>query len=430
MKRVLLANDRTMRLVHLPGESGVFSFLEYHSADDARHYLERFAHDTGAVIQLRRALAEDSYGLDVPRMTDDEVFEEMAHRVVMRQFGIAEQIPDPPVIIEKPEPASSSSEPPPLPRPTKKLTWIEFQVIWDSTGKPVKNVRLVVRTPDGVENYHDTNSEGKVRIDEIEPGSCDLRGDLKAAKLADTLDFVALGSGSASSDGNGAAQSTSGALRIAHIEAHKVKKSDSIKSLATAAGMTWQELSKFNWGTDVPNEINKHLRDDVGCTKKTKDGYNYMFDDSDDPGIMFIPRKWTQLGLATGSTHVIRVLDLEEDPNPDEELRVRKEGGGVEVVRSASDTGNVERDEKRRLLLFNFGLVSPGIYRVEMKNRDQWFTVVRRLEVRLEGCKVNGNSISENLNDFELGHPIEDEPDEPTPDELGDFIDQDTSKNV
>ena len=48
-------------------------------------------------------------------------------------------------------------------------------------------------------------------------------------------------------------------------------------------------------------------------------------------------------------------LDLEEDPNPDEELCVRKEGGGIEIVRSAGDSGNVQRDEERRLLLFNFG---------------------------------------------------------------------------
>src|SRR4051812_4670792 len=122
MKRVLVNDGRSVRLVHLPGEHGVFSFLDYNSADDVRHYLQRFAHDTGSVVQMRRALAEDSYGLDVPRMTDDEVFEEMSWRVVHRQFGMAEQIPDPPIVIaEAQEASSSSSEPPPLPRSQKKL---------------------------------------------------------------------------------------------------------------------------------------------------------------------------------------------------------------------------------------------------------------------------------------------------------------------
>src|SRR5947207_15772545 len=103
MKRVLVADGRSMRLVHLPGEHGVFEFRDYTSADDARRYLERFAHDTPSVVQMRRALAEDSYGLDVPRMTDDEVFDEMSWRVVHRQVGIAEEIPDPPIVIGEPQ---------------------------------------------------------------------------------------------------------------------------------------------------------------------------------------------------------------------------------------------------------------------------------------------------------------------------------------
>jgi hypothetical protein len=52
----------------------------------------------------------------------------------------------------------------------------------------------------------------------------------------------------------------------------------------------------------------------VGCTKKTKDGYNYMFDDSDNPGLMYIPKEWKQTGLATGSTHVFRVKKIRGGP--------------------------------------------------------------------------------------------------------------------
>ena len=316
MRRVLLANDSTLRVVRIPGEHGVFSFLDDMSQFQVRRYLEEYADDHMAMTQMRMALAEDTFGMPVSNLDDAEVLDEVAHRVAMGHLWIAEELEEPQPAIREPESASSSSaQPPPeLPR-TKKLTWIEFQVVWDASGKPVKNVRLVVRTPDGVENYHDTNGEGKVRIEELEPGSCDVRCDLKGAKLADTLHFVGMGSGGGSSNGdNGAAQSSTATLRIAQIDAHKVKKGESIKSLASAVGMTWQELSKFNWDTDVPTEINKHLRDDVGCTKKTKDGYNYMFDDSDDPGIMYIPRKWSQTGLATGGTHVIRVRKIISGP--------------------------------------------------------------------------------------------------------------------
>jgi hypothetical protein len=94
---------------------------------------------------------------------------------------------------------------------------------------------------------------------------------------------------------------------IVDVKKHKVKAGESIDSLAKANGLTWQQLSLFNWETSVPEEINKFLREQVGCTKRTKDGRNYMFDSSDDPGIVYIPSPWRQSGLATKKTHNIRV---------------------------------------------------------------------------------------------------------------------------
>ncbi len=99
--------------------------------------------------------------------------------------------------------------------------------------------------------------------------------------------------------------------RIALIEEHKVKSGETIKSLAEANGLTWQRLAKFNWGTPNPDEINKHLREDVGCTKKTPDGYNYVFTSEDDPGIVHIPKKWIRTNLALDDTYTIRVRRLE-----------------------------------------------------------------------------------------------------------------------
>jgi hypothetical protein len=95
--------------------------------------------------------------------------------------------------------------------------------------------------------------------------------------------------------------------RIAEIEEHKVKTGESIGSLAQKAGIKWQDLAKFNWNTDDPESINDALRDRVGCTKKTRDRLNYMFDSTDKPGIVYIPTKWEETGLATGKQHVVRV---------------------------------------------------------------------------------------------------------------------------
>jgi hypothetical protein len=70
---------------------------------------------------------------------------------------------------------------------------------------------------------------------------------------------------------------------------YKVQDGDSLDNIAVNAGITWQELAKFNWGTDKPKEINKMLQARVGCTSRTTDGLNYIFTSQDDPGIIYIP---------------------------------------------------------------------------------------------------------------------------------------------
>jgi len=95
--------------------------------------------------------------------------------------------------------------------------------------------------------------------------------------------------------------------QIATVEEHRVKTGETLEGLARAAGLTWQQLAQFNWGIADPDKVNERLRNEVGCTRKTRDGRNYVFDDSDHPGIVFIPRPWERTGLVTDATHVIRV---------------------------------------------------------------------------------------------------------------------------
>ena len=86
---------------------------------------------------------------------------------------------------------------------------------------------------------------------------------------------------------------------MAEVIEHKVKTGESLDSIAKANGMTWQELCDFNWGTHVPKEVNQFLLDYVGVTKRAPDGINYLFDDSDDPGIVYIPKQWNSGPLST-----------------------------------------------------------------------------------------------------------------------------------
>lgn len=107
--------------------------------------------------------------------------------------------------------------------------------------------------------------------------------------------------------------STPDGKRVLNVIEHKVRTGETLDSVAQAHGMTWRELAQFNWGTQQPDRINHHLYKEVGCRKKTADGKNYVFDDGDEPGKIYVPRAWRQDGLMTDMTHTIRVRPLRTD---------------------------------------------------------------------------------------------------------------------
>lgn len=190
--------------------------------------------------------------------------------------------------------------------------WIQVRVIDERSGRPVNGVRLRINTPNGSGQYGVTSGRGTIRIDGLPPGICDVTCEIGShPKLALTRQFVALGGQPAGNPGKDHDRPLEGsALIIATIDEHRVATGESIASLAKEAGLSWQALANFNWDTDQPKKINERLRDFVGCTKKTRDARNYVFDDSDEPGIVCIPRSWELQGLATDKEHVIRVQAL------------------------------------------------------------------------------------------------------------------------
>jgi hypothetical protein len=130
-----------------------------------------------------------------------------------------------------------------------------------------------------------------------------------------------------------------------NFEEHKVALHESLDNIAEKAGITWQQLAKFNWGTSHPTEINECLHDLVGSRHKTKDGKNYIFTSDDDPGIISLPVKSPKYNLSTTQTHVIQVhrphlkCNIEVE-TVDDFLHV---AGGVTVVLKRKEGGpNVE----------------------------------------------------------------------------------------
>ncbi|MCC6971627.1 MAG: hypothetical protein IT434_15555 [Phycisphaerales bacterium] len=274
---------------------------------------EAVAEEQGAT-QLREMLV-DVGARGVHRASDDELIELAVELIEQGRLMIL-----PPEWRWRPKLMASATsqaqaqEVAPAARTPVTKTWFAVKIVDEKTGEPVSSVRLKITLPDGVEDYYTTSAGGSVRIDDIPPGTCDIACDLTGATMDDTYEFK--GEGQPPPPAPNAKVwpsrkiSASNLKRIAEIERHKVKDGESILSLATAAGFDWKFLARFNWGTDVPTEINKHLVNDNGIWKKTKDGKNYSFTSTDHPGIMFIPKKWEKLGVATGTEHVFKVRHI------------------------------------------------------------------------------------------------------------------------
>ena len=78
--------------------------------------------------------------------------------------------------------------------------------------------------------------------------------------------------------------------------------------------LTWQELAKFNWGTDKTDEVNEFLRDELGCYVRD-DANNFVISGDLEPeGKLLIPVRFEKSGLATKKTYVLRVKKKEPPP--------------------------------------------------------------------------------------------------------------------
>lgn len=230
-----------------------------------------------------------------------------------------------------PPAAELPSAPPP---PVQEKSWIRISVVEDATCRPLSGITLLLTQPNGKTFDFTTRPDGAIEVYEIDFGACSVTCDLAGARMADTFGFVATGREPVGENESvepryrygrkrkgapavGAVDSPVN-FRIAEVEQHKVKRGESLAGLAQGAGLTWQQLARFNFGTDDPEQINDFLAEKVGCSRKTADGANYLFDDKDDPGLIFIPKPWRLDGLMAEERHVIRVKVLKwKTPKPE-----------------------------------------------------------------------------------------------------------------
>jgi phage baseplate assembly protein gpV len=183
-------------------------------------------------------------------------------------------------------------------------------VVIDHDDRPIRGAVLTVRLADGSQTNHTTGGDGSVVISQAPIGSCTPVVDPGQLAFATTLELVDVSLREPSPAVPDGPPYERG-LRIAEVEHHRVRSGETLAGLAEAAEMTWQELARFNFDTDEPTKINAKLRALVGCRTMTNDGRNYQFSDDDEPGIVYIPKRWQRAPLDTGQTHILYVRPLQ-----------------------------------------------------------------------------------------------------------------------
>lgn len=311
------------------------------------------------------------------------------------------------------------------------LCWIKVRVLDDKTDEPVEGVCLDVTWPSGKPTHHSTDADGMVTIHPAEPGAYDVTSILEGATYESTLEPLRMDRTPSKPPPKGEPEAEPPETGvdgeelpplvplptcIGLVVEHKVQTGESLDSIAKANELTWKELAHFNWETAEPKTINKHLRDDVGCRKKTKDGYNYSFTSDDDPGILYVPKKWEAKGLPHNHTYTIHVrqpnefvLILENEAG----LRIPEADYEVTFADGSTRKGKLGRNGMARLKDPPPGdveVVYPDLDDVEAKNlaacvrealdQRNYSEIIRILEHSPDMLKAVARAYSAYYNDY------------------------------
>jgi hypothetical protein len=184
---------------------------------------------------------------------------------------------------------------------------IRIVAVEDRTWRPLAGIKLSIAPMGDGPTSKETDREGAAELRGLRPGACHVRAVFEGATLATCYEVVGVEAGPAPAADEGSREGNDERRFAVVLKRHKVATGETLASVAEAHGMTWKQLAKFNFGSTAPREVNRGLRNQVGCREKTADRANYVFNSNDSPGILFIPEAWDRDGLRTDRTYTLRL---------------------------------------------------------------------------------------------------------------------------
>ncbi len=317
--------DSTQHELRLVAGRGEPSPGQRRVADDgeARSLLSPCEYEPAAMRRIRRLLR------DVEPCADDQISDGQVLTSVARWVGggrVSMWVSQPPERYMQMTTAPDFDVVEPLLlEPEPELSRVAFQVLEQDSGEPIEGIELSITLPDGSVKKSKTDADGLIDIRDIPVGLCDVRSQRSGQHRGQSVVFTGFGyfvpSNLRSSGGwqrevmdqlkpVSQLPTEEQGLALVEVAEHRVVSGDTLDSIAELYGVTADEITEFNWGTTDPDEVQRSLGSEVGCSRRDADTGDFVFSDDDEPGVVIVPLPFERTAKQTDTRHILKVKRL------------------------------------------------------------------------------------------------------------------------
>ncbi|MCY1078274.1 LysM peptidoglycan-binding domain-containing protein [Archangium lansingense] len=275
----------------------------------AERRLREFAQDSVNLRTLRELVYTQVNARPYEPLSEESVLRQAATLLSSKHVRLARApLPKMPGVMQPREKVEKK----PPPEVVEEKLRLMVQIVDDVTEDPITDLELSIKLPDGSKQKVTTDDEGRISLSDVPKGRVDITSAIDGATLAETLAFAKAGILKSLDSGKKRRRrmAPSGKF-LARISEHKVSDGETLESIAETYSLTVDQLTKFNWGTTDPEEIQRHLFIDVGCTTKDDTG-KFVLSRHDDPGVIYIARPLEMNWVALEDRHIWRVKKVPE----------------------------------------------------------------------------------------------------------------------
>ena len=180
MRRVLRRGSQTIELIPRHETPTADTVLVFHDTLSALDFLHTFMYDPLSMMTLRSSLTEELPSTDLAGLDDQEVLEQLASRLVYGNLRIVPFAPSQPAIQaggaaqatpaveeeeEEEQAAGAAAE--------QRTSWVGIKLV-DEEGSPAAGEKYRIVLPNGSIREGQLDASGQVRINDIEPGTCQV----------------------------------------------------------------------------------------------------------------------------------------------------------------------------------------------------------------------------------------------------------------